>query len=473
MPVPPTPPRQPLTPPPSPSRQTAPRRAPGGTPILLGVGAAALGYLLARRAPETAEKIVEAEEKLLGTGSAAATGFTAARPATGAAAAPARRASPILDWLADEARARLGGALSGQPVTDRVAPGTQLAALARTTGRNLQKAAHDKMSPKPAAVEADDDDAAATPATQGRGAKEPTEIPAGGWKEIVKRTIAEIGRDRVVSFAGGITFFALLALFPAITALVSIYGLFANPADVANHLDLLSAFVPQGGLEIIGDQIGRIAGADSTALGFASMLSIGIALWSANGGMKALLDGLNVAYGEKETRSFIKLNLTSMGFTLGAMLLVIALIGVIAVLPALTKALPFSGLAEALMTWARWPFVFIAMMAVLAALYRFGPSREDARFAWVAPGTILAAVGLVAFSMAFSWYAANFANYNETYGSLGAVIGFMTWMWLSTTIVLVGAELNHEAERQTTRDTTTGTPKPIGARGAHGADTVA
>ncbi len=426
-----------------------------GRMMLWGLGAAALGFLVARQAPETADKIVQAEDRLSGRAARAAGGIATAR----ALSAPGKR-SVILDWLADEARARLIGAATGEGARDRVPPGTQLAELARVTGKKWHQAATDRL-------------AETTTAAKGRAAETPAEIPAGGWMDIAKRTIKEIGQDRVVSFAGGITFFALLALFPAITALVSIYGLFADRNDVAEHLNLLAAFVPQGGLEIIGDQITRIASADAKALGFASFFSIAIALWSANGGMKALLDGLNVAYGEQEKRSFIKLNLTSMGFTLGAMLLVIALIGVIAVLPALTKWLPFSGVAEALMTWARWPFVFIAMMGVLAALYRFGPSREDARMAWVAPGTILAAVGLVVFSMAFSWYAANFANYNETYGSLGAVIGFMTWMWLSTTIVLVGAELNHEAERQTTRDTTTGAPKPMGARGAHGADTVA
>ena len=462
-----TDPRQPDLP-----RTAAPGEVSQGTMILLGVGAAALGALVARKAPKAAEKIVAAEALLdaaattLAAGGGMAAGLAAFQ---GAAPVPPRR-SAILGWLADEAQARLTGALTGQPV-DRVPPGTQLAALARLTAhRALNPARRDGD-----AAAGSENTAQGAESGPGRGitADTPAEIPARGWLDILKRTFREISKDRVVSFAGGITFFALLALFPAITALVSIYGLFADRASFVDHLNLLSGFVPAAGMEIIEAQIGRIVSADATTLGLASIAALLMALWSANGGVKALLEGLNVAYGEDEKRGFVRLNATAFGFTLGAIALVIGMIGVIAVLPVLTDWLPFSQMTEALLTWGRWPLVFLLMMAVLSALYRWGPSRADARLSWTAPGTIVAAVGLMVFSMLFSWYASNFANYNETYGSLGAAIGFMTWMWLSATIVLAGAELNHEAERQTARDTTTGPDLPMGARGAHGADTVA
>lgn len=452
-----------------------------GKMVLLGLGAAALGVLVARKAPETADKIVRAEDRLTDAATTlAAGGGVAASLAALREDRPAPRRSAILDWVTDEARARLTGALTGQPVP-RVAPGTQLAALARLAGDRVLGELSDRLSPaRPGdgaqvgrATETPTDAGAHSGPGRGITAETPAEIPARGWMDVLKRTIRETGKDRVVSFAGGITFFALLALFPAITALVSIYGLFADRAAMAEHLNLLSGFVPASGMEIIAAQVARITGTDNTTLGLASIAAILMALWSANGGVKALLDGLNVAYGEDEKRGFLVLNATAFGFTLGAIALVIGMIGVIAVLPALTAWLPFSGATETLLIWGRWPLVFALMMAVLAALYRFGPSRADARLSWTAPGTILAAVGLMVFSMLFSWYAANFANYNETYGSLGAAIGFMTWMWLSATIVLVGAELNHEAERQTAKDTTTGPAKPLGARGAHGADTVA
>ncbi|MFB2532955.1 YihY/virulence factor BrkB family protein [Paracoccus sp. p4-l81] len=460
---------------------TDPDDAARGKMILLGLGAAALGVLVARRAPETADKIVRVEERL---GGAAATLAAGGGVAAGFAAlkddAPPARRSAILDWITDEAQARMIGAISGQPV-DRPPVGTQLAMLARVAGDRLTHPGKDRakagLKGKADTDKSDDapDTAEGARSGPGRGidADSPTEIPARGWFDVLKRTAREIGKDRVITFAGGITFFALLALFPAITALVSIYGLFADQATIAGHVDALSAFVPEGGLEIITGQIERISSADGTALGIASLVSLAVALWSANGGMKAMIEGLNVAYGEHEQRGFFKLNATAFGFTLGAMALIIGMIGVIAVIPALLAWLPFSPSAEALMTWGRWPLVFVLMMIVLAALYRFGPSRQDARFAWTAPGTIVAAIGLMGFSMLFSWYAANFANYNQTYGSLGAAIGFMTWMWLSATIILAGAELNHETERQTARDTTTGPDKPLGARGAHGADTVA
>jgi membrane protein len=225
-------------------------------------------------------------------------------------------------------------------------------------------------------------------------------------------------------------------------------------------------------VDVIGEQVKRIASKGDTTLGFTFFTGLGIALWSANAGMKAMFDALNVAYGETEKRSFIRLNLMSLGFTLGAIAFLLVLIAAVVVLPIALKFVGLGDATETIISLARWPALFVCVIAGLAVLYRYGPSRADAKWRWVTVGSVLAAVVWMLTSMAFSWYVSNFGNYNETYGSLGAVVGFMTWIWLSTTIVLVGAELNAEMEHQTARDSTTGPEKPLGARGARMADDV-
>jgi membrane protein len=307
---------------------------------------------------------------------------------------------------------------------------------------------------------------------RGRSADTPTEIPARGWKDILWRTYEEFNKDRVMSVAAGVTYYALLALFPAIAALVSIYGLFADPGTIQDHLNTLSGVLPGGALDIIREQVIRIASQGSGKLGFGFVFGLGLSLWSSNAGMKAIFDALNIVYGEEEKRSFIKLNVLSLSFTLGAIaFILIALAGII-VLPI---ALNFIGLGsgtEWLVSIARWPILLIGIVVGLSLIYRFGPSRDKAEWRWVTPGGLVAAVLWLAVSMLFSWYVANFGSYNETYGSLGAVIGFMTWIWLSTIVVLLGAEINAEMEHQTAKDTTEGAHQPMGARGAQMADTV-
>jgi membrane protein len=304
----------------------------------------------------------------------------------------------------------------------------------------------------------------------GATAVKPTEIPLSGWIGIAKRTYAEIGSDRVLAVAAGVTFYALLALFPAITALVSLYGLVADPGTIVEHLAAIERFLPAGAVDILRDQITRIAEGGETRLSLAFGISVALALWSANAGVKAVFDALNVAYGETEKRGFIRLNLTSLAFTLAIILFVLMAIAATAVVPVLLDVLPLGQAVQWLISIGRWPLLIVILMLGLAVLYRFGPSRDAAKWAWVSPGAIVASIGWLLGSLLFSWYVANFEDYNKTYGALGALIGLLTWMWLSATIVLVGAELNSETERQTLRDTTKGTPKPIGARGADAAD---
>ena len=311
-----------------------------------------------------------------------------------------------------------------------------------------------------------------TETDRGRKAVSPSEIPAKGWLDIGKRLLQEFGNDRVLLVAAGVTFYAILALFPAIGALVSIYGLVADPATINEQLASLQGVMPGGALDIVGEQVKRIAAKGGGTLGFTAAFGILVSIWSANGGMKAIFDALNIVYDEKEKRNFFWLNLRSLSFTAGALLFVVlALVGII-VVPA---ALAFLNLGsmEWVISLARWPILLLVVLGSLALLYRYGPSREAAKWRWVTWGSAVAGFLWVVVSALFSWYVSSFGNYNETYGSLGAIIGFMTWIWISTTIVLLGAELNAEMEHQTAADTTTGRPEELGARKAKVADTVA
>lgn len=306
----------------------------------------------------------------------------------------------------------------------------------------------------------------------GRRAQAPGQIPLAGWKDIFYRLYGQFSRDRVLAIAAGVTFYGLLAIFPAIAALVSIYGLFADPESVTRQLDALSGILPGGAMEIIGGQMMRVAEADRGALGFTFVGSLLVSIWSANAGMKAIFDALNVVYGEEEKRGFIKLNAISLLFTVGLIVILLAVLAGTVVLPAV---LSFLGLPRWTEFWVRllpWPLLLLLVTIGIGLIYRFGPSREHARWRWISWGSAFAAVGWLAASLLFSWYAANFGNFNETYGSLGAAIGFMIWMWVSTIVLLMGAELNAVVEHQTAQDSTVGRPQPMGKRGAHVADTL-
>ena len=315
---------------------------------------------------------------------------------------------------------------------------------------------------------------AATPADgRGRGASHPAQIPARGWWDILKRTASQISEDRLLTEAAGITFYTLLALFPAIGALISIYGLFADPATIGEHLRAVSVIIPEGGMQIIDEQVKRIVSKGDTSLGIGAAIGLATSLWSSNQAIKAIVDALNIVYSEHERRGFLMRTAVTLAFTVcGILFILLAMAGVV-VLPVALKFLGIGGPIATLLDLGRWPVLLAAIGLFLAFLYRFGPSRDRAQWRWVSWGSAVAAIGFVAFSLGFSYYVANFGNYNETYGSLGAVIGFMTWVWLSSTVVLAGAELDAEMEHQTARDTTTGPERPLGARGAKMADTVA
>lgn len=309
--------------------------------------------------------------------------------------------------------------------------------------------------------------------SRGRNATKPTDIPARGWWEIIKRVVAQVSTDRLLTEAAAVTFFALLAIFPALAALISLYGLFADPRTVANHLASLDGVMPGGGMDLLKEQVRSLTSGEPKALGFGVLFGFATSLWSANQGIKALFDALNVVNDETESRGFLHRTAVTLTFTFGMLaFLVVAMAGVV-VLPAVLAFVGLSDTVELLLRVSRWPLLLGAVGLFLALVYRFGPSREQPKWRWVSLGSAFAAVSWAVGSAAFSWYVANFGSYNKTYGSLGAVVGFMTWIWISTVIVLVGGEVNAETEHQTERDTTTGSEAPPGSRGATKADRVA
>jgi len=307
---------------------------------------------------------------------------------------------------------------------------------------------------------------------RGRQADTPEQIPPQGWSDIFWRVFWAISENRIPSTAGGVAFFALLAIFPGIGAVVSLYGLFADASTIGEHMALLSGILPFGVLEIVSDQIKLVAMQQNDTLGAAFIIGLGIAVFSANSGMAALFDALNVVYDEREKRSILTLYTTTFIFTLaGIAFVILALIGLV-IIPLVLEFLGLSAAAEVLISVLRWPVLLLTVGVSLTFLYRYGPSRNDAQWRWVSWGSIIAAVLWIGASMLFSWYVATFDSYNRVYGSLGAGIGFMVWLWISAAIILLGGEVNAEMEHQTARDTTEGKPKPLGSRGATMADHV-
>jgi membrane protein len=339
--------------------------------------------------------------------------------------------------------------------------------LKRSFTQNNKKpplgASRRNASPGTLAAEADD---------RGRHAQSPSEISVKGWKDILLRVYANIGEHRILSLAAGVSYYSILAIFPALAALVAIYSLFSDPFGIAKHLDELSSVVPSGAIDVAREQLTRLSSKSSQSLGFTFMIALSVSLWSANAAMKSMFDTLNIIYNEQEKRGYIKLNAISLTFTIAGIAFILAALGGVVVIPIILNYLWLSDAADFLVRIMRWPAMFVGLALVLACMYRFGPSRQTPRWRWISWGSTIATLAWLAASALFSWYAANFGKFNETYGSLGAAVGFMTWLWISAILILLGAELDAEMEHQTTFDTTTGKPKPMGMRGARMADTL-
>jgi membrane protein len=306
---------------------------------------------------------------------------------------------------------------------------------------------------------------------RGRDAGSPVDIPRLGWRDILFRVWRNIAKHRILALAAGTTFYALLAIFPGIGATLALYGLFVDPHSAQRMFDQLSAVLPGGGQDILRDQVTRLTAQPSTRLGFAFLLGLTTSLWSASSGVRALIDTLNIVYGEDEKRGLVKLYLLSLAATLVIIVFFLIVSFALIAVPIVLNYIWIGDLPMTLLDLLRWPILFCIAVFALAVVYRYGPSRREARWRWITWGSALATVLWLVASLLFSWYAANFGSYNTTYGSLGAVVGFMTWVWISSTVLLLGAEVNAETEHQTVRDTTVGRDKPIGHRGAWVADT--
>jgi membrane protein len=282
------------------------------------------------------------------------------------------------------------------------------------------------------------------PATQKTRGERAIERPTWrDWKEIGKRVYKALGDDRLLAVAAGIVFYGLLAFFPAITALVSFYGLLADPATIREHLSLVSGLLPAGGFDIMREQVERILAKGGGQLSFAFVFGTSLAIWSTNAGMKAMMDALNVIYNVPEQRSFIRLNAVSLALTVGALAMLLLAIGSVVVFPLAMSYLGLGRWSETLASLLRWPILFLGVLLALSVLYRFGPSPHGARWRWITPGSLFATVLWIIGSAALSYYLANFGNYDATYGSLGAAIGLMMWMWMSSIVILLGAQLNN------------------------------
>jgi membrane protein len=303
-------------------------------------------------------------------------------------------------------------------------------------------------------------------------AEKPTEIPWPGWKQIVRRSWAEHQADNMPIIAGGVAFFGFLSTFPALIAMISIYGLVASPATVARQVEDLSAQLPEDAASLIASQLTSIVDNSGSALSISLVVSILAALWSTSGGVGNLITAVNLAYDEVETRNFVKLKATSLGLTLGAIVFVLVTFGLVAVVPVVLDALPLGVFGTILAQVVRWVLLLTVFAGSLAVLYRVAPDRDAPRFRWVSLGAVVVTLIWALVSVGFSIYVDNFGSYDKTYGTIAGVIVLMLWLYLTCYLVLLGAEINSEVEHQTAHDTTIGEPQPMGARGASMADTL-
>jgi membrane protein len=308
---------------------------------------------------------------------------------------------------------------------------------------------------------------------RGHDADQPHDIPWPGWKQLLIRVKDQLAHDNISIIAAGVAFYAFLAIPSALTALVALYGLAFNPADVAHQLAALNGVMPSEAVQFIGQQLQTVTSKPSSTLGIGFVVALLVAIWGARSGMSTFITALNIAYREEERRGFVRFQAAALGLTALAVVFTVVSIALVAILPAAIDLLPFGSLGKTVASAVRWPVLLAAMMVGLAAIYRYAPSRREAKWRWVSWGAAGATLLWLAGSVLFSVYVGEFASYNQTYGSLGAVVVTMMWLYFSAFAVLLGAELNAEMEHQTARDTTTGPAKPMGRRGAWAADTVA
>ncbi|MBY4892869.1 YihY/virulence factor BrkB family protein [Rhodobacteraceae bacterium N5(2021)] len=304
----------------------------------------------------------------------------------------------------------------------------------------------------------------------GATARRPTDITLKGYWQITKRIAGRFKEDRLGLVAAGVAFYALLALFPGLTALVELRGLFISPAELAETSESLAIALPDAAQEIVMGQLTELSNNASSGLSLAAIFGIGLAIFSASKGVSNLMVGLNIAYAETEERGFIRLQLTIFALTAFAVIASLTAITLLAVLPAAFALLPLPSRLEDIVSIVRWPVLFALVAAAFTVFYRFGASRRPAKWRWVAPGGVSAVVIWIAASLVFSIYVQTFATYSETFGALAGAVILLLWLWISSLAVLFGAVIDAELEAQVAPDSTTGAPRDMGDRGATKAD---
>jgi membrane protein len=312
-----------------------------------------------------------------------------------------------------------------------------------------------------------------TTTIKGAEAQRPTQIPPGGWWQVVRRAFKESTDDNVGMLAGGVAYFAFLAVFPALIATISLYGLVADPAMVAGQLSGLASLLPSSAQPLVADQLNGVVAAGGGQLSIGLIVSLLAALWSASSGTTNLMKAVNLAYDEQESRGTLKLRAIALALTVGAIVFVLLTLALVAIVPVALDALQLGGFGRVVAQVLRWVALVGLVVVALAIVYRIAPDRDAPKLRWVSTGALFAAGLWLLGSAAFSLYVNYFGNYNKTYGALGGVVVLMLWFYLTSYIVLLGAEINAESERQTRQDTTTGPERPLGERDAYAADTVA
>ncbi|HKJ79831.1 MAG TPA: YihY/virulence factor BrkB family protein [Prolixibacteraceae bacterium] len=303
--------------------------------------------------------------------------------------------------------------------------------------------------------------------------KNPAQFKGKAWIEIFKRVATQIKKDNVQIVAAGVAFYFFLALFPAIAAIFSIYGLVVEPAQVSEQMSQIATFLPDQASGLISNILEKTAGKSQETLGWSLVLSILLSLWSSKKAISAVFEGVNIAYNESDDRGFIKKTAITLLFTIGGIILGILSIAFVLGFPAVVDKLNLPMVLEMVFAILRWVILAAIIMFSLALIYKIAPDRDNPKFRWVTWGTVLATVFWLGGSLLFTFYVNNFGNYDKTYGSIAAVIILLLWFFLTGFIILIGAEINSEMEHQTRADTTVGDPEPLGERGAFYADRVA
>ncbi|WP_338411017.1 MULTISPECIES: YihY/virulence factor BrkB family protein [Pseudoalteromonas] len=305
---------------------------------------------------------------------------------------------------------------------------------------------------------------------RGQDAQQPVHIPLLGWWDITKRIFTQLSRDNLSLVAAGVAFYALLAIFPALAALVSVYAYFASPTDIGTHLSQVIALLPESTGELILSQIASIAQKSSTSLSLSAISTLILTIWSSSKGSQALITACNISYQEYEKRSFFKAQLVRFLFSIGAIVVAIFALLIIGILPVVLNLVGLQENIDLLITFISWPLLAFTFNFALVLLYRYAPHRKPAKWRWITLGSVIATILWIVASIGFSFYVSKFASYNETYGSLGGVVIMLMWLYISAYIVILGATINAASEQQTAIDSTIGPDKKRGERGAYVAD---